>query len=336
MNTYDPTRPEKGPIFIVGMNGSGTTMLLDHLNNHSRIYGFWQETRILPYYLRNRGKFGDLDDDSSFRRLWEEMRSAYPFWKTNRKQSVPLPDNWARVERNPAAVFEALIRHFADLSGKPRWSEKSPMYVLHMESIGREFPEAQFIHMIRDGRDCAASFHRRWRFSPEHTIYKWKRVVEQGRAQGTDLGKSRYLEVKFEDLTTNPTRELRKICEFLGEQYEDSLLTTSRTQPRMQGKESAVMVPNQGKYKSYFSNRKLVSLERISGRALTAMGYETELSEADNDPSRLTLGIWAARNTAYRTVDEFRSKVLNRKSKGYSVLVGRIKSAVQQMVTNRQ
>jgi len=336
MPMKENTHPRKGPIFIVGMNGSGTTMLLDHLNNHSRIYGFWQETRILPYFLKSRDKFGDLADDDNFRRLWDEMRSAYPFWKTNRKKSVPLPDNWLSVERSPASVFEALIRFFADKSGKSRWSEKSPMYVLHIETISREFPDAQFIHMIRDGRDCAASFHRRWRFSPKHTIHKWKGVVEEGRRQGRALGNSRYIEVKFEELTTNPASELHKICAFLGEQYEESLLTTSRTQPRMQGKESAVMVPNQGKYRAYFTKGQITALERISGKTLSSLGYDTELGESDKDPSHIMLALWAIRNAAYRTVDEFRSKVVDRKTKGFSVLAGRIKSALQQMVTNRR
>ena len=40
-----------GPIFVVGMNGSGTTMLLNHLDSHSTIYGFPQETRLLPQML---------------------------------------------------------------------------------------------------------------------------------------------------------------------------------------------------------------------------------------------------------------------------------------------
>ena len=60
MNTEDPKT--KGPVFIVGMNGSGTTMIHHHLGQHRELYAFPQESYVLPHFMNIEGKFGDLAD----------------------------------------------------------------------------------------------------------------------------------------------------------------------------------------------------------------------------------------------------------------------------------
>jgi hypothetical protein len=53
-----------------------------------------------------------------------------------------------------AAVFEA----YAAKRGKPRWGDKTPMYMQHLRLLERLFPEALFVHLVRDGRDAALSY----------------------------------------------------------------------------------------------------------------------------------------------------------------------------------
>jgi hypothetical protein len=60
------TVPSHKPVFIVGMNGSGTTMMLDHLGRHPELFGFKTETYILPHYLLVEAKYGDLKVDGNF------------------------------------------------------------------------------------------------------------------------------------------------------------------------------------------------------------------------------------------------------------------------------
>ena len=63
-------------IFIIGMNGSGTTMLLDHLSNHSQIFGFPAETKSLPYFLKHESDYGDLRRPANLTRLWHQMKKS--------------------------------------------------------------------------------------------------------------------------------------------------------------------------------------------------------------------------------------------------------------------
>ena len=57
------------PVFVVGMNGSGTTMLLDSLGRHPALYAFPKETRLIPYLMSRVSTYGDLTVDANFQRL---------------------------------------------------------------------------------------------------------------------------------------------------------------------------------------------------------------------------------------------------------------------------
>ena len=63
-------------VFIVDMNGSGTTMLRDHLANHSWIFGYPDETTSLPYFILHQREYGDSNSDENFLRLWQAMKTS--------------------------------------------------------------------------------------------------------------------------------------------------------------------------------------------------------------------------------------------------------------------
>jgi hypothetical protein len=278
-------------VFIVGMNGSGTTMLLDHLANHSLLFGYPTETRFLPYFLENAAKYGDLTVDANFRRLWDEMRESFVGRVGPQAERIPLPVDWRDQPRTVAAVFDGILRVFAFEHGKTIWCEKTPMHVMHLTLLARNFPSAKFIHIVRDGRDCAASFHRRWKFAPVRTIYRWKNAVRTGREQKERLG-DRYMEVRYETVTAAPQQSLEQICEFLDIPYEDSILASTRVRPEFTGSDSISIARNQRRAVDYFDARCLAQLERVAGKCLAEFGYRTSAPEGDEDPSRWMLRKW--------------------------------------------
>ena len=173
-----------GPVFIVGMNGSGTTMLLHSLGNHPDLYGFKRETRVLPYFIAHLHRYGNLDDDDNCLRLMRDIYALRAFRQQNGGHPVPLPEDWATMPRDLASIVDTAFRYFAMKEHKNRWADKTPMHALHITELARLFPPARFVHVIRDGRDSAASFHRRWHRTPEVTIHRWKTVVREARRQG--------------------------------------------------------------------------------------------------------------------------------------------------------
>ena len=323
----------QGPIFVVGMNGSGTTMMLDHLNSHPAVYGYPEETRVLPHFLGTAARYGDLSIDENLHRLWQDMCKAFPFWRSNGEVPVPIPDDWRDAARNPAEIFDWILGYFAEKQHKPIWCEKTPMHALHMASIAERLPTARFVHMIRDGRDCAASFRRRWGYDPKVTIFRWRKTIAEARRQAASIDDGRYTEVRFEELTTEPEPVLRNLLEFLKLDFDGAVLASSRDTGRNRGISSAELRPNSGAFKSFFTAKQLDGLERVAGAMLHELGYEANNPNGNKDLSGFYLQLRQLPTYLARLRDVARRA---RGSKNpWKLFVGRIRSGLAHLRANR-
>jgi hypothetical protein len=144
----------------------------------------------------------------------------------------------ALAEAPPADLADAVRRVFEAYSrseGRTRWADKTPIYVLIMESIAGLLPEARFVHLIRDGRDVAASYASvPWgprSFTTAAT--RWRRHVTAGRRSGRVLGPERYLELRYERLVEAPEAELARLCAFLDLEFTPQMLDYSGASERI-------------------------------------------------------------------------------------------------------
>ena len=131
--------------------------------------------------------------------------------------------------------IESFFKILLESTDKPRWGEKSPVNVLHLGRIFHYFPKAQFIHIIRDGRDTASSLRKFPRYKMvkgerieldtnnplEQCIKRWVHDVSEGMKWRSD---PRYMEVKYEDLINNDEFTLKKIFEFLNEPWYNHVI----------------------------------------------------------------------------------------------------------------
>jgi hypothetical protein len=328
----------RGPLFVVGMNGSGTTMLMDSLSHHTALYAFPRETRLLPYFMARLVSYGPLENDDNFRRLFDEFRSVSHFRRTNGGMPVPLPEDWRLLPRSLATVVDQVYRYFAAQDGKPVWCEKTPMNVLHIEALGALFPDARFVHIIRDARDSAASFHRRWRFNPFRTVYRWKHAVAEGRRQGAALP-GRYMELRYEDVTRDPERWMRAIADFLGIPFELAMLESS--QPYLDAGSRPLdpaegIVENSGNWARYFSARDIARQERICGRLLHELGYAVSDRTGDADPGKLSLQYWLITDLLVRGAQEIWINLRSpRNGRSWGILFAHFGNALKQRRTTR-
>lgn len=131
-------------------------------------------------------------------------------------------------------VVRAVFAAYAASQDKPRWGDKTPLYVKHMGTLAREFPDARFVHVIRDGREAAASVAEQDWGEPSAVAaaYGWRRAVGAGRRAGARLGPDRYLEVRLEDLVARPEATLQRVCRFLDEPYAPEMLEYHRDTAR--------------------------------------------------------------------------------------------------------
>ncbi len=120
----------------------------------------------------------------------------------------------------------------SDRFGKPRYGDKTPLYGRHLAEIEKLLPEAHFIHIIRDGRDVAASLRTRW-FSPGHDMATQARYRRDNAEAAHSQGRAcrRYRELLYEDLLREPERSLRSLCDFLKLGFEPAMLAYYETAP---------------------------------------------------------------------------------------------------------
>ncbi|MBO3747081.1 sulfotransferase [Streptosporangiaceae bacterium NEAU-GS5] len=213
------------PIFIVGCPRSGTTLLQLMLHAHPRI-AVPPETRILVPAYNNRRSHGDM-------RLARNRR-ALAKWiaRGQRTQFKDLGIDGdafiARAMEGPGSlgsVVGLVYAMFAELHGKQRWGDKRPPYIRHIPDLLRLFPDAQIIHLIRDGRDCVASLKEMPWFKGDtyEAAHRWVEAMDFGTKAERRLPPDSYHELRYEDLTADPEFELTRLCAFLGEAYHDAM-----------------------------------------------------------------------------------------------------------------
>ncbi len=123
-------------------------------------------------------------------------------------------------------VLVALYRGYAETAGKPRFADKTPRNVLHVQLLADAFPDARFVHLVRDGRDVVPSLVGLPYFPDRYAeaIVYWRDRVTRGRRAGRALRAGRYHEVRYEELVADPEPTLRELCAFLDLAYDDAML----------------------------------------------------------------------------------------------------------------
>lgn len=213
------------PIFVVGCPRSGTTMVQLMLHAHPRI-AIPPETRFLLEGYRHRRTFGDLRQPENRRALarWIVARPRTRFVDLGLDPDEVTEEIVAGPPTLGAAigtVFRAYSRRF----DKPRWGDKRPAYVSNLAILLRLFPDAQIVHIVRDGRDCVASLQEMpWhRTGIYQAISAWAQAVDHGRWAARVMGPASYYEVRYERLVSDPEHELVGLCRYLGEEYDPAM-----------------------------------------------------------------------------------------------------------------
>jgi Sulfotransferase family len=226
--------PEEAPdsqtpaVFVVGDMRSGTTLLRLMLDAHPEL-AIPPETHFVPQAVTLWERGGGADA------VLEAMTGSRR-WGDFEFEGDELRRRFEAIE--PFTVREALRSFYAlyaERHGKPRWGDKTPGYVVKMTTIHRALPEARFVHLIRDGRDVMLSRAGRSArdVAPQRVAKRWKNRILKARKQGERV--PHYLEVRYEDLVSEPEATLRRICEFAELDFDPAMLDYhERAEERLQ------------------------------------------------------------------------------------------------------
>lgn len=295
------------PFFVVGCPRSGTTLLRFMLASHSRLW-IPDETGFLPF-------LGVPPDRPLEGR--ELRRAALRAAALNRDWRDAV-ERVLEVERGSTATLgelvDGLYRFRMEGSGARRWGDKTPLYVLHLPALAAIFPEAQFLHVIRDGRDVAVSISRTWGRTLAGRLYldeicaleRWAEAVGRGRSAGAALGPERYLEVRYEALVERSASCLGGVCSFLGEDLEPAMLEPERLARELGASgvhaevRSSVSTARVGRWRRELSPFGRVAAERIAGPLLSELGYGLDPAAGGSSLDQVRLVVARSRCLAVR------------------------------------
>ena len=295
------TIPDAAPVFLLGSQRSGTTLLRLMLNKHPNIAipyetgfmtAFMRDTSFLTPAWNRLQKYPDLHDANQREALVNDIMT-FPFVRSGDlemdKDAVLRQDIGTYPE-----LIDAIMTQYATKHGKRRWGDKTPEYTEDIDLIWELFPGCKFVHLVRDGRDVAL---RQLKVNVSHWFSKsmpvladrWARKTTICHKVGNVLGPAHYLELKFEDLIGDPEAVLRQICEFLDEPYAQEMLDYAESSKKAVPQH--VLTAHTHSYSELdpkmvrtweheMSRADQVIFDQIAGHALQLFGYERRHRDA--------------------------------------------------------
>jgi hypothetical protein len=248
--TGEIPRYYEAPVFVVGHRKTGTTLVLDLLDAHPRLQALPGESN---HFLTFLPRFGGLYAGrvAAEAQRWWLLRlitpsGIPPFWAAGRPWELDVDPYELFTRRllelgrdhpalDPLGLVAVALHAAMNANREPApapvaWVEKTPGQEHRVDEILARYPEARFVHVLRDPRSVAAALRRLDRARDAETDLvavglTVGRSFDTAEQNATRLGDSRYLVLRYENLVADPRGEMRRAAAFVGIDWADSLLT---------------------------------------------------------------------------------------------------------------
>lgn len=254
------------PIFIIGAPRSGTTFLGNCIGRMPEV----------SYHFEPR--LTKAAAGCAYDRSWSERRSAAVF----------------------RLSYSALV--LAAFHGGRRFADKTPENSFIVPFLASTFPAAQFVHIVRDGRDAAVSHvekpwltaasassgrrgprgqlrgpHPRWWVEQDRrdefatvpdivrTAWCWRRFTEAALEGLATLPRERAFEVRYESVVSDPMSTADLLGEFLG--------SSAAGQDALRAGLARARMDSVGRWQKALGERERTDVEREIGPLLARLGY---------------------------------------------------------------
>jgi Sulfotransferase family len=271
-------------LFIVGCARSGTTLVHRIVDAHPEI-AITPEMHWITRQFKARNGL-----------VASELVSELAGHKRFAQFEIPQEQFEGLLASGEAVPYQTFLNRLFGLYGKiknkPLVGNKTPAYIRRILDLHALWPEAKFVHIIRDGRDVCLSIlnwkkgertagrYASWEEDPvSTTALWWERKVRKGREDGAALGPGLYHEMHYEELVEDPERECKRLCEFLGVPYDDAMIRFHEGRERVElgrGAKSAWLRVTSGlrDWRTEMCTGDVERFEAAAGYLLEELGYE--------------------------------------------------------------
>jgi hypothetical protein len=279
-------------VFVIGCHRSGTNLLYDTLLSAG---SFAVYRGYLPIYKMLIPRFGTLDKPENRERLIATWLRSKGFRRSG-LEAQQLASRLRKECRTGGDFLRITMDQIAQAQNAIRWAVYDPDNVLYIPRIKADIPDALFLHIIRDGRDVALSLQKMEGFRPlpwhrgnkslQATALYWEWMVGKGQRYGREIPAD-YMEVRYEELVTDPRRALAVLSTFLGQDLDyDRIqraglgrLNESNSSFREDAEQERANPVN--RWKEKLSRQEIAALEAVAGACLEKLGYALETTKEE-------------------------------------------------------
>ncbi len=264
--------PGKTPIFIMGTQRSGTTLLRLILNAHSKI-AIPEEARFLTPLLKKRYLKKAISGDS-LKKLIGYLSSNEQFKLWNYDSRTFLEHLSAKDEISLHELIDSMFSSYCANEGKAIWGDKS-LFFATIDILTALFPDARFIHIVRDGRDVYDSWRKMDPTKGNASVIAldWSYKLHKIESSLKKLPPGHQLTIRYEDLIGDPERTIKAVCSLVGVEYESGMLDFYKTSHYYIGDHHSNLIFNAINDTNRAKWRKNLSPGEIKAFALLARHY---------------------------------------------------------------
>lgn len=249
-------------VFVVGAPRSGTTLMFRLINAHPA--------------------FGAIDAETYFFVIRDALNPGVythltPFGGPTQQQVAALLNE----ARNLTDLYDKVAKLVLKRDGGVYFLEKTPHHVLYLRYLARHYPQAKFINMVRDGRDCFVS-HLRLPVSSQYSLGSFAQLWRNSIRSRQQLGdQAQVLDVRYEELTRRPEEVMTEVMLFLDEDMLEEQIHPERLidktgfynkdgHARLHKPIEATTV---NQWREKMTNKQVATFDKIAARELLLWGY---------------------------------------------------------------
>jgi len=281
------------PIFVVGPPRSGTTLTARILGQHSRVF-MPGETHFFDDIYSRRKEIGEPERPEARAKIIQRLATLY-----GRYNEPPDQRRVATLFSEPAVIrelqsardYKIMFSSFMNIQtrhvGKARWGNNVPKDIFSVREILGFYPLAKIIICIRDVRDFLLSYRNKWQvasqegrdrlkrlYHPLITSLLWKSSIKQIAVIETLAQPENIMTVKYESLVEDPRAVVRQMCDFIEEDFEETMLDVRTHNSSTQVDQEGIFSSSVGSWRQQLTHEEVFMAQEIAGRELQRLGYE--------------------------------------------------------------
>lgn len=216
------------PILITGTFRAGTTLISQIMRNHSDIELVYDSVNFMRFSYNRYNPISDFNNVKKLvNEIWERINKRWDMQFSYKEVIKELKGESC----NYGIIYDAIMSNLLlKKSSATIWGEKTTLVWTKIPDFFKMFPDGRVIHIVRDPRAVLASWEK-MTHAPGldylDSIFNCKDSMKLALNYKNEFSNKKYINIKFEDLVTNPKNVIKDTCKFLDLKFEQEMLKTS-------------------------------------------------------------------------------------------------------------